>query len=277
MFFQSHRIVLSMFPPSCRASAPAAGQPASQRAAGARSARVRARHGHQDARRGAALRRALLLGPALQRRAQGPREPLLLRLVLRPRGPLARHRDLRRRGPRRDDGPDPRRRLRQQPRERAALREGLLDDLERRRLRVAPARPPASPRAGHAARPRRRQGRHQLHAGALRGQPAAPARAGRARGLPDVEGASLGRRPLRFGRAIVARSGLDAWTLLPERARAARSRRSDAASPRAGSSTSSWTLGRWTATPTTTSTSSSRRRASTASSARSTPTRRCCA
>ena len=137
--------------------------------------------------------------------------------------------------------------------------------------------PPASPRAGHAARPRRRQGRHQLHAGALRGQPAAPARAGRARGLPDVEGASLGRRPLRFGRAIVARSGLDAWTLLPERARAARSRRSDAASPRAGSSTSSWTRGRWTATPTTTSTSSSRRRASTASSARSTPTRRCCA
>jgi hypothetical protein len=57
----------------------------------------------------------------------------------------------------------------------------------------------------------------------------------------------------------------------------ARSRRSDAASPRAGSSTSSWTRGRWTATPTTTSTSSSRRRASTASSARSTPTRRCCA
>ena len=81
----------------------------------------------------------------------------------------------------------------------------------------------------------------------------------------------------RFGRAIVSRSGLDAWTLLPERARAARSRRSDVASPRAGSSTSSWTRGRWTATPTTTSTSSSRRRASTASSARSTPTRRCCA
>jgi hypothetical protein len=37
---------------------------------------------------------------------------------------------------------------------------------------------------------------------------------------------------LMFGRAIIPRSALEAWTPLPERARAARSRRSDVGSPR---------------------------------------------
>ena len=51
--------------------------------------------------------------------------------------------------------------------------------------------------------------------------------AGNGRDVPDFKGSDLGRFPLArliCGRAIMSRNGLDAWMLIPERARAAHSR-----------------------------------------------------